>query len=109
MVGRDLGDVYSSLDRDKEIGDVLLEVKNVSSDYVKPVSFTLRKGEVLGFSGLVGAGRTEVMRAILGADHMRTGEVYLEGKKIVNRSPKQAMENGNRYGSRGQKTAGTDL
>ena len=94
MVGRDLGDVYSSLDRDKEIGDVLLEVKNVSSDYVKPVSFTLRKGEVLGFSGLVGAGRTEVMRAILGADHMRTGEVYLEGKKIVNRSPKQAMENG---------------
>ena len=73
---------------------MLLEVKNVSSDYVKPVSFTLRKGEVLGFSGLVGAGRTEVMRAILGADHMRTGEVYLEGKKIVNRSPKQAMENG---------------
>ena len=94
MVGRDLGDVYSSLDRDKEIGDVLLEVKNVSSDYVKPVSFTLRKGEVLGFSGLVGAGRTEVMRAILGADPMRSGEVYLEGKKIVNHSPKQAMENG---------------
>ena len=94
MVGRDLGDVYKNLDKNKVIGDVLLEVKNVSSDYVKPVSFTLRKGEVLGFSGLVGAGRTEVMRAIIGADKMRTGEVYLEGKKIVNRSPKEAMDNG---------------
>ena len=94
MVGRDLGDIYEKLDREKEIGDVLLEVKNVSSDYVKEVSFTLRKGEVLGFSGLVGAGRTEVMRAIIGADTMRTGEVYLEGKKIVNRSPKHAVDNG---------------
>ena len=94
MVGRDLGDIYAKLDKNKEIGDVLLEVKDVSSDYVKPVSFTLHKGEVLGFSGLVGAGRTEVMRAIIGADPMRTGEVYLEGKKIVNHSPKEAMENG---------------
>lgn len=94
MVGRDLGDIYAKLDKNKEMGDVLLEVKNVSSDYVKEVSFTLRKGEVLGFSGLVGAGRTEIMRAIIGADKIRSGEVYLEGKKIVNRSPKEAMENG---------------
>ena len=94
MVGRDLGDVYKSLDRDKTIGDVLLDVKNVSSDYVKGNSFQLRRGEVLGFSGLVGAGRTELMRAIIGADRMRTGEIYLEGKKIVNRSPKEAMDNG---------------
>ena len=94
MVGRDLGDIYAKLDKNKEIGGVLLEVKDVSSDYVKTVSFTLHKGEVLGFSGLVGAGRTEVMRAIIGADPMRTGEVYLEGKKIVNHSPKEAMENG---------------
>ena len=94
MVGRDLGDIYAKLDKNKEIGGVLLEVKDVSSDYVKPVSFTLHNGEVLGFSGLVGAGRTEVMRAIIGADPMRTGEVYLEGKKIVNHSPKEAMENG---------------
>lgn len=94
MVGRDLGDIYKNLDRDKEIGEVLLDVKNVSSDYVKPTSFQLRRGEVLGFSGLVGAGRTEVMRAIIGADQMRSGEVWLEGKKIVNRSPKDAMNNG---------------
>ncbi|HCT92529.1 MAG TPA: sugar ABC transporter ATP-binding protein [Lachnospiraceae bacterium] len=94
MVGRDLGDIYEKLDRDKEIGDVLLEVKDLSSDYVRKVSFSLRKGEILGFSGLVGAGRTEVMRALIGADPMRTGEIFLEGKKIVNKSPRQAMENG---------------
>ncbi len=94
MVGRDLGDIFNNLDRNKEIGEVLLDVRNVSSDYVKEVSFTLHKGEVLGFSGLVGAGRTEVMRAIIGADKRRTGEVFLEGKKIENRSPKEAMDNG---------------
>lgn len=81
MVGRDLGDIFNNLDREKEIGDVLLDVRNVSSDYVKEVSFTLHKGEVLGFSGLVGAGRTEVMRAIIGADKRKTGEIFLEGKK----------------------------
>ena len=94
MVGRSLGDIYKDLDRDKTIGDVLLEVKGVSSDYVRENSFVLRKGEVLGFSGLVGAGRTELMRAIIGADAMKTGEVCLEGKKIHNRSPHEAMEHG---------------
>lgn len=94
MVGRSLGDIYKDLDRDKTIGDVLLEVKGVSSDYVLENSFFLRKGEVLGFSGLVGAGRTELMRAIIGADAMKTGEVCLEGKKIHNRSPHEAMEHG---------------
>lgn len=94
MVGRDLGNIFDSLDRNKKIGDVLLEVKNVSSDYVKEVSFTLRKGEVLGFFGLVGAGRTEIMRAVIGADKKRSGHVYLEGKEIENRSPKDAVSNG---------------
>jgi len=94
MVGRDLGDIYRSLDRDKVIGEVLLDVRSISSDYVKETSFQLRRGEVLGFSGLVGAGRTEVMRAIIGAHTMKTGEIYLEGKKIINKSPKDAMNNG---------------
>lgn len=94
MVGRDLGDIYKNLDRDKTIGEVLLDVKNVSSDYVKSASFQLHRGEVLGFSGLVGAGRTELMRAIIGADAMRSGEVWLEGQQVVNRSPKDAQNNG---------------
>lgn len=94
MVGRDLGDIFKNLERNDKIGDVLLEVKNVSSDYVKENSFVLHRGEVLGFSGLVGAGRTELMRAVIGADKMKTGEVLLDGKKIVNHSPKEAMDNG---------------
>jgi ABC-type sugar transport system ATPase subunit len=94
MVGRDLGDIFNNLDHDKKIGDVLLEVKNVSSDYVDPVSFKLHKGEVLGFAGLVGAGRTEIMRAIIGADKMLTGEIYLAGKRIINKDPHAAMKNG---------------
>lgn len=94
MVGRDLGDIFSGLKRNDKIGDVLLEVNDVSSDYVKENSFVLRKGEVLGFSGLVGAGRTELIRAIIGADKMKTGTIRLEGKQIINHSPKEAMENG---------------
>ncbi|MDR1966133.1 MAG: sugar ABC transporter ATP-binding protein [Synergistaceae bacterium] len=94
MVGRDLGDIYDSLDRDKEIGAVLLEARHISSDYVEDVSFSLHRGEVLGFSGLVGAGRTEVMRAIVGADKIKSGEVLLDGKPISNRSPKDAMASG---------------
>jgi len=94
MVGRDLGDIYNSLDRDKQIGDVLLEVKNLYSDYVDDVSFQLHRGEVLGFSGLVGAGRTEVMRAIIGADRMTGGEVLLEGKPIHCKAPSDAQKLG---------------
>lgn len=94
MVGRDLGDIYKNLDRNKKIGEVLLEVKQVSSDYVLENSFVLREGEVLGFSGLVGAGRTELMRAVIGADPLRSGEIYLSGKRISNRSPREAKEHG---------------
>lgn len=94
MVGRDLGDVFAKLDRNKNIGDVLLEVKNISSDYVRNISFSLHSGEVLGFSGLVGAGRTETVRAIIGADKLVSGQILLEGKPIRNYSPKHAMNNG---------------
>lgn len=94
MVGRDLGDVYKELDKDKEIGEVLLEVKHLTTDYVNDISFQLHKGEVLGFSGLVGAGRTETVRGIIGADKMLSGEIYLEGKKIQNKSPMDSMKNG---------------
>lgn len=94
MVGRDLGDIYTDLDRNKTIGEVLLDVHNVSSDFVKENSFQLHAGEVLGFSGLVGAGRTELMRTIIGADKLRTGTITLEGKILRNNSPKDAMDNG---------------
>jgi len=94
MVGRDLGDVFRELNRNNKIGDVLLEVNNLSSNYVKNISFKLRKGEILGFSGLVGAGRTEIMRAIVGADAVTSGKVLLEGKNVVGKSPYDGMKNG---------------
>ena len=94
MVGRDLGDVFSSLDRNKTIGDVVLEVKNLSSPFLKDASFQVRAGEVVGFSGLVGAGRTEVVRAIIGADPRTGGEVFLNGKPLNCRTPHDAIVNG---------------
>ena len=94
MVGRDLGDVFSSLDRNTNIGDVVLEVKNLQSPFLKNASFQVRAGEVVGFSGLVGAGRTEVVRAIIGADFRTGGEVYLNGKPLNCKSPHDAIVQG---------------
>ncbi|MDR2486760.1 MAG: sugar ABC transporter ATP-binding protein, partial [Clostridiales Family XIII bacterium] len=63
MVGRDIGDTYAGLQRSEDYGETLLEVEGLVTDKVHDVSFTLRKGEVIGFAGLVGAGRTELVRA----------------------------------------------
>lgn len=92
--GRDLGDVFSGLDRNKTVGDAVLEVKNLSSPFLKDASFQVRAGEVVGFSGLVGAGRTEVVRAIIGADPRTGGKVFLNGKPLNCRTPHDAIVNG---------------
>lgn len=94
MVGRDLGDIFSSLDRNKKIGDVVLDVKDVESPFVKPCSFNVKAGEVVGFSGLVGAGRTELIRAICGVDPKTGGTVTLNGKPLDCKSPHDAIKNG---------------
>jgi len=94
MVGRDIGDTYANLQRNQNIGDVLLEVKNLKTVAVRDVSFQLRKGEILGLAGLVGAGRTETVRAIFGADKILSGEVILEGKKLEYKSCQTAIDNG---------------
>ena len=84
----------------------VLEVKNLNAGNVKNVSFQLRKGEILGFAGLVGAGRTETMRAVFGADRLASGEVYLHGKKVEIRSPSDAVRLGIGYLSEDRKTFG---
>ena len=94
MVGRDIGDTYASLQRNENIGDVLLEVKNLKTVAVRDVSFKLRKGEILGLAGLVGAGRTETVRAIFGADKILSGEVLLEGEPIDYKNCKTAIDKG---------------
>lgn len=94
MVGRDLGDVYNSLSRNDNFGEVLLEVKNLNNSKLHDVSFKLHAGEVLGFAGLVGAGRTETVRAVYGLDVLDSGEIYISGKPVEIKSPKDAMKYG---------------
>lgn len=94
MVGRPLGKVFEELVRNQQIGDTILEFKGVTTDYIADVSFTVRKGEILGFAGLVGAGRTEIMRALFGIDRISSGEILLDGKKIAPKSPQEAIDLG---------------
>ena len=94
MVGRDIGDTYANLSRNDSIGDVVLEVKDMLTYAVHDISFQLHKGEIIGLAGLIGAGRTEVVRALFGADAVLHGEILLEGKHVHFRSPKDAIEAG---------------
>jgi len=86
MVGREITNVFPK-EHDIPISDVVLEVRNLTQEkadggHFRDISFQLRGGEILGFSGLVGAGRSELMRAIFGLDRFTSGEVYLNGKKL---------------------------
>ena len=93
MVGRDVDDLYAK--QAAPIGDVVLEVKNLSTKgFLKDINFKLHAGEILGFAGLVGAGRSEVMRAVFGIDPKETGEVYIKGKKVDIKTPRDAMQHG---------------
>jgi ABC-type sugar transport system ATPase subunit len=94
MVGRDIGDTYSELRRNDAYGDTLLEVSHLETAAVHDISFELKSGEILGLSGLVGAGRTEVVRAIFGADAIISGEIRLEGKPVHFKKPKDAIAAG---------------
>ena len=85
---------------------VVLEARNLVAKNVKDVSFTLRKGEILGFAGLMGAGRTETVRALFGADPLESGEIYLHGKKVEIRSPSDAVKHGIGYLSEDRKAFG---
>ena len=93
MVGRTLESFYTRTYN--ELGSPVLEVRNLTKYGVfKDVSFKVHAGEILGFSGLVGAGRSEIMTAVFGADSYDSGEIYLKGKKIKNKNPMQAINNG---------------
>ena len=93
MVGRELKDIFAKME--SKIGEVIFEAKNITSGkMVKNASFKLKKGEILGFAGLVGSGRSELMRAIFGIDKMDQGEVFLDGEKISIRHPSHAIKHG---------------
>lgn len=92
MVGRELGEDYPL--RQKDLGDVVLKVSGLSNRKIHDVDFELRQGEILGFGGLVGAGRTEVMQALFGADPVSSGEIELNGKKTKIKNPSDALSKG---------------
>lgn len=94
MIGRDLSSFFPER-VGQQIGDTVLKVEHIQAGKaVKDVSFELHKGEVLGLSGLVGAGRTETIRAILGVDVMDAGKVWLRGKRVRLKSAKDAFDKG---------------
>ena len=108
MVGRRLEDFYEHTKH--TAGRVVLEVKNMSDgNRVKGANFQLRQSEVLGLAGLVGAGRTELARLIFGADKRKSGEVYLDGKKLQINQPKDAIRAGIGYVPEDRKLQGVFL
>jgi methyl-galactoside transport system ATP-binding protein/inositol transport system ATP-binding protein len=93
MVGRDINELFPKIPC--PISDVRLEVKDLSNaKYFKNVSFTVRRGEILGIAGLVGAGRTEVVETIFGMRPKIGGEIFIDGKKTEIRTPADAIKEG---------------
>lgn len=92
MVGREMGDYYDK--HDHEQGKEMLRVEGLTRNGVfRDISFTAYAGEILGFSGLVGAGRTEVMEAIFGATPLDGGKVFVKGEEVHFKNPKEAISN----------------
>lgn len=108
MVGRNIDELYP--EKGESAGQTILEVKNLSQPPLfDDISFSLHRGEILGFAGLVGAGRTEVARAIFGADSFNAGEIYMGGHKIDINNPGQAINNGIVYLTEDRKQMGLFL
>ncbi|MBD8212840.1 L-arabinose ABC transporter ATP-binding protein AraG [Erwinia persicina] len=93
MVGREIGDIYGY--RPREQGEIRLQLNNVHAKGVRsPVSFSVRAGEIVGLFGLVGAGRSELMKGLFGATRLIGGELWLDGKKISIKEPIEAIRAG---------------
>jgi ribose transport system ATP-binding protein len=109
MVGRTIYEATPEVP-EKPSEEIVLEVRDLKrGNVIKDVNFNLRKGEILGLSGLVGAGRTEVARAVFGADPVDSGEVFVRGKKVEIRSPNDAVRHGIAYLSEDRKRYGLAL
>jgi L-arabinose transport system ATP-binding protein len=93
MVGREISDIYDY--KPRELGPVRFAVANVEGHAIKsPASFEVRRGEIVGFFGLVGAGRSELMHLVYGADRKKAGTIELDGQPIKVRSTGEAIRNG---------------
>ena len=107
MVGRVIYEDPKTESQVAKDAPVVLKVEHLNAGrMVQDVSFELRKGEILGFSGLMGAGRTETMRALFGADPKQSGDIYVNGEKVDIKSPKDAVRHGIGYLSEDRKRFG---
>ena len=104
MVGREITEKFPKIASQK--GKKILEVRNLNSGIVKDASFDLFAGEIIGFSGLMGAGRTELVKALFGAERIESGEVILYGERIKISSPKDAISHGIVLGPEDRKSEG---
>ncbi|MBP1934302.1 sugar ABC transporter ATP-binding protein [Ammoniphilus resinae] len=110
MVGRELTNMYGDRPSDAEIGEEIFTVQGLTrKGACYDISFSLKRGEILGIAGLVGAGRTELGRTIFGAEPADSGAIYLKGQKISIRSPKQAIQQGIGYLTENRKEQGLFL
>ena len=108
MVGRELDSAFPG--RNVEIGEEVLRVENLCRrDRRQNVSFSLHRGEVLGIAGLVGAGRTEIMRAVFGVDYINSMDVYVRGEKVKIKTPAQAQKYGIAFLTEDRKAEGLTL
>ena len=107
MVGRDIEEAFPP--HVTNPGEILLEVNNIKNKRVHDVSFHVRKGEVVGFYGLMGAGRSEVMRALTGVDKASKGTISLEGKEIIIDKPADAINTGIVFAPEDRKVQGLFL
>lgn len=92
MVGREIDDQFPK--EQVERGEVILELKNFTGKKFSDINFNVRSGEIVGFAGLVGAGRTELFRSVFGLDNNNSGEIFLEGEKVIIKNPKDAISKG---------------
>jgi len=90
MIGRKVEEVRT--EKDRKLGPEVLRVENMSGEKFSNINLFLREGEIVGLAGLIGSGRTEVLRAIFGADSIRSGEIFLKGENIKVREPRQALK-----------------
>jgi ribose transport system ATP-binding protein len=105
MIGREIGERYPQ--RDVTIGEEVIRVEGLTHEKLfRDVSFSVRAGEVLGVSGLMGAGRTEIMQAIFGNLPTVSGKIFIEGKEVHIKNPKQAIEAGIGFITEDRKTEG---
>ena len=107
MVGRKLTEQFPKID--SKIGDTIFQVKNLKNKYVDDVSFEVKAGEIVGIAGLMGAGRTELAKTIYGYYKNQSGEIYVKGKRVENKSSRDGLKNNIAYVSEDRKGDGLIL